>query len=442
MLIRLSYGIYRFFSSLWYRLGRRFTKAGWLVLAGLVMTAGMGLDTEQSAAYQSFAVLFCLLAAAMMCTAIFRGRFVAQRMLPRFGSVGEPLAYKVVIKNQTAKTQAGLTLLETLADPRQTLAEFLERIQPAGGSRSFRLTTPLPNRRQAALKEQPLPSLAPHSETAVSAELTPLKRGPLRFLGIAVARTDPFGLMRGFVKVPLPQSVLILPKRYFIPPIALPGTMRYQRGGVAMASSVGESEEFISLREYRRGDPMRHIHWKSWAKTGRPIVKEFQDEFFVRHALILDTFTGTENEEIFEEAISVAASFACALQTQESLLDLMFVGSQAFCFTTGRGLAYTDQMLEILASVEMCRDKPFGALRSLVVEHVSAVSGCVCILLEWDPVRQDLVRQLQALDLSMMVLVVTKAGSPAQLDPGPMKKNPGCFHVLEIGKIAEGLQKL
>ena len=61
-----------------------------------------------------------------------------------------------------------------------------------------------------------------------------------------------------------------------------------------MASSVGESEEFVSLRDYRRGDPMRHIHWKSWAKTGKPIVKEFQDEFFVRHALILDTFAGGE----------------------------------------------------------------------------------------------------------------------------------------------------
>ena len=25
----------------------------------------------------------------------------------------------------------------------------------------------------------------------------------------------------------------------------------------------------MALRDYRRGDPMRHIHWRSWAKTGK-----------------------------------------------------------------------------------------------------------------------------------------------------------------------------
>ncbi len=75
---------------------------------------------------------------------------------------------------------------------------------------------------------------------------------------------------------------------------------------------------------------------------------------------MLDTFQHDEPySETFEEAISVAASFACGVLTQESLLDLLFVGAQAYCFTTGRGLAHVDQMLEILASVRMCVDQPF-----------------------------------------------------------------------------------
>ena len=75
--------------------------------------------------------------------------------------------------------------------------------------------------------------------------------------------------------------------------------MRYQEGGVALAANIGRSEEFVSLREYRHGDPVRHIHWRSWAKTGKPIVKEFEDEFFVRHALVLDTFTDEPNSEVW-----------------------------------------------------------------------------------------------------------------------------------------------
>ena len=141
--------------------------------------------------------------------------------------------------------------------------------------------------------------------------------------------------------------------------------MKYQQGGVSLAASVGESEEFVSLRDYRPGDPVRHIHWPSWAKTGEPIVKEFQDEFFTRHALILDTFMPVAASAVFEEAVSVAASLVCTIQAQESLLDLMFVGPEAYCFTMGRGVGHIEQLLEILASVQPCRDRQFNSLLRL-----------------------------------------------------------------------------
>jgi uncharacterized protein (DUF58 family) len=273
-------------------------------------------------------------------------------------------------------------------------------------------------------------------------ELLPLKRGPLRFVGLTVARPDPFGLFRGFVRVPVPQTIVILPKRYPLPPIALPGARQYQRGGVALASAIGESEEFVSLRDYRPGDPRRHIHWRSWARTGRPIVREFQDEFFVRHALILDTFAGPERAESFEEAISIAASFACTLDTQEALLDLMFVGAQAVCFTTGRGVGQAEQALEILASVRPCREKPFEALNDLVLRHASGVCGCICVFVDWDEPRRVLTHKLRAIGLPLLVLVVANATRAGELRSEPADEQPDNFHILEIGKIAGGLQAL
>ena len=88
---------------------------------------------------------------------------------------------------------------------------------------------------------------------------------------------------------------------------------------------MGDSEEFVALRDYRPGDPLKRIHWRTWARIGRPVVREYQDEFFVRHALVFDTFLSAPTPA-FEEAVSVAASFACTVGTQESLLDLLFVG--------------------------------------------------------------------------------------------------------------------
>ena len=207
-----------------------------------------------------------------------------------------------------------------------------------------------------------------------------------------------------------------------------------------MASSVGESEEFVSLREYRPGDPLRRMHWKSFAKLGKPIVKEYQDEFFVRHALILDTFGGPAEEEIFEEAVSVAASLAYTIQNQDSLLDLMFVGPQAYCFTSGRGVGNMERVLEVLASVRVCQEKEFAALEGLVLTHAADMSGCLCIFLSWDEPRQRLVRALMSRGVPLRVFVVT--ANDEELPLGPMATQPANFQTLPAGGIAERLAAL
>ena len=436
---------YRLLSSLGYWLTRRFTKPGYWLLGGLFATAMLGVDTEQSLAYQIFTFLLALLAVSLATSVMFRGRFAARRILPRFGTAGVPVSYQLVVENLTSQVQSSLLALENLADPRPTREEYIARqIAEEKRLKSLRFTRRRSHRSpaMAAVKEQPLPLLAPHSETEVRMELVPLKRGQVRLEGVTIGRPDPLGVFKSFKFLPLPQSLLVLPKRYPLPPIALPGTMKYQQGGVALAASVGESEEFVSLRDYRPGDPLRHIHWKSWARTGRPIVKEFQEEFFVRHALILDTFSDGELEEVFEEAVSVAASFACTIQTQESLLDLMFVGPQAYCFTSGRGLAHADQMLEILASVKVCHDKPFGSLQRLVLDHLSGLSGCICIFLAWDEARKNFVEQLKMFGIPLLVLIITEPGKAESIDAGSVRGELARVHALEAGKIAEGLAQL
>jgi uncharacterized protein (DUF58 family) len=442
---RVLYRFYRIVSWLRYRIPRRFAPAGRVLLGGLCAAAIVGLDTENTVAYQGFALLLFLLLVAIGFSWFFRMRFEARRVLPRFGSVGQPMAYEVRLKNLTSKTQIGLTLLEELADTRPGFAQWKEvQVADEKRIRSFQIkrrwrANPF---RAALLREAQVPAIPPRGEADVRVELTPLRRGVLRFTGLVIARPDPFGLFRALRRVPAAQTTLILPKRFPLPPQALPGTMKYQEGGVALASNVGRSEEFVSLRDYRRGDPLRHIHWRSWARAGKPIVKEFEDEFFVRHALVLDTFIDHPESELFEEAVSVAASFACTIQTQESLLDLLFIGAQAYCFTAGRGLAHPDQMLEILASVRTCPDRKFSSLEPLVLGHLGLVSGCICVLLAWDDERRALVKKIRAVGVPIVVLVIVPEGERGQPDPGPMRDDVGNFHVLESGHLEEGLENI
>jgi len=444
-ILRVIYWTYRLTSTSRYWARRRLTMPGWMVLGSLIVAVLMGVDIENTVAYQIFPTLLFLLALAIICSWFFRARFSATRLLPRFGTVGQPFYYRTMLKNLTSKTQAGLVLLEDLADPRPSYREW-RAVQLADERRirSFQL-----NRqrrinlfRLARVKPAEVPPVRPGEEVEVRVEVTPLRRGILQFTGVTLARTDPVGLFRSMVNTPVSQAVLVLPKRYLLPRIALPGTMKYQEGGVALASSIGRSDEFVSLRDYRRGDPYRHIHWRSWAKAGKPIVKEFEDEFFVRHALVLDTFISDPRSEAFEEAVSIAASFACSLPSQESLLDLLFAGEQAYCFTAGRGLAHADQMLEILASVHPYTDQPFSKLETLVLEHTPVVSGCICVLLSWDEVRRRMVEKMMMLSVPMLVIIVVEAGQKKNFDPGPMRDFPEHFHVVEAGRIEEGLLRL
>ena len=440
-LYRPLYRFYRIFSWMRHWGQRRFTRAGLAVFAGGCVAALLGVDPESSVGYQAFTLLLALLFVAALFGFRFKTQFAVERLLPRFGTAGQTFTYRVAVKNLTAKNQAGLTLVENLKDTRPKYAEWKalqlddeKYVRPFSFSKRRR-TNPF---KLATATESAMPPLPAGQYTEVPVELTPLRRGLVRFDGVTLARPDPLGLFRALHRISLPQSMLILPKRYWLPHIALPGAMQYQQGGVALAANIGRSDEFVSLRDYRRGDPLRQIHWRSWAKAGKPIVKEVEDEFFVRHALILDTFMERPYSDEFEEAVSVAASFACTVLTQESLLDLLFVGTEAYCFTAGRGLAHADQMLEVLASVRPSNE-PFDVLDKLVVNHANTVSGCICVLLAWDDERQRLIKKLKALGLPVMVLVIRAAGEKKPLEPGPMRDDPARLHGLEIGRIEEQL---
>jgi len=441
----LIYRGYRFISWSTYWTKRRYTVAGQAMLGGVMVAMISGLDVENAVGYQAFTLLLALLLIAMVFSLRFRAAFKVERVLPRVATAEQPFTYRVLVRNLSTKAQSGISLIEDLVDPRPAFREWRDyKLDENRNSRPFRLyqgrlRSPF---KHVTVKEADLPSLPPEQSGETLVEMTPWRRGIVRFEGVTFARPDPFGLYRALRKAALPQTILVLPKRYPLPPIALPGSLKYQQGGVAMASNIGQSDEFVSLREYRRGDPPRHIHWRSWAKVGKPIVKEFEDEFFVRHALVLDTFTSRPQSELFEEAVSVAASFACTVLTQESLLDLLFVGAEAYCFTAGRGLAHADQMLEILGSVQPCYQQPFATLERAVLEHANVVSGCICVLLEWDELRQRFVEKLKMLGLPVLVMVVRPAGESGPLDPGPLADSPGSLHSLEVGRIEQQLATL
>ena len=447
---RISYWIYRLFYNFKAYVLRRFTRAGVFLLILLFFAAILGAETRLSMVYQVFTFIVFLLLMAFLLSLKMRASFDVQRHLPRFVTAGIPFQYNINIRNRLGRRYDNLNLIDEFNDSKLTYPEFVQfrpfpgmpKMAPQGRTDRSRWPDLLGRKRGAPTEPHKHIELQPNEMKDLRLEMLPLRRGRIRLSGISVARTDPLGLCYARQFKRLPQSILVLPKRYSLPSIQMPGGRKHHSGGIALTTSVGESEEFVSLREYRPGDPIRKFHWKSWAKIGKPIVKEYQEEFFVRHVLILDTFVQENQAESFEEAISLAASFACTVQTQESLLDLIFVGLEVYCFTAGRGLGQTDKILEVLADVKPCDHKPFEALLPTVMSKAAFCSGCICIFASWDNPRQKLVQLLRQSDVPVFVLVILQPDDKTIPDPGPLSDVADNFHVLRAGEIEMGLAQI
>lgn len=418
---RLSHRLFRTIAGLGLWVRRRHTRAGLLALGTLVLTGVLGVDTALTVAYQIFTVLLALLAAAFVLSQFGATPASVQVHVPLSLTVGERFSLQFTVRNLSNALLDGVTLHIQLADPRPTLAEFRSRLRfPSYRGWMMLIAT----NRVATIEEAVVPALPARAEVDVVAHGRALRRGRLRITEIATARSEALGLMRRLLPAHGSIDICVLPKRYALPTLALPGSRHHQPGGLPHGSSMGDSQEFAGLRDYRPGDALQRIHWRSFARVGKPVVREYQDEFVARHALILDTFGTPGLEVAFEEAVAVAASFAWTIDTQECLLDLMFVGDQVHTFTAGHGFMLPMGLLQVLAGVSLKREGELHILIDTLQARREQFSACICILLCWDDARRRLLDTLRAGGATVLALLVSPA-APADLPQGIVLLRPG-----------------
>lgn len=440
---RFIYAALRAVSALDHRLRERLTLAGWLVLGGAGAAAAAGLDTNLTVTYRAFAFLAALLALSWGASLLFRARLEVRREMPRYATAGEPFSYRVTVANRGTSALAGAQIVERFRDPRPGFEEWKRAREPGEERRNwfdrnvgyFRWRWLIERRLPRDAEPAELAPLAPGERQCVRLGFTPRRRGRIELAGLTLGRPDPLGLVKGLSHVPLEGRVIALPKRYRLPEIALPGKRKFQPGGVSLAVSVGDSEEFLALRDYRPGDPLQRVHWKSFARTGKPVVKEYQDEFFERHALVLDTGSRRGEDAAFEEAVALAASFVYTIDTHDCLLDLLFVGGEVRAYTAGRGQMRAEHMLEVLAGVGASDPGEFASLARAVLGRRASLSSIIAIFSGWDESRARFVAALRAEGFDVRALLVC-----AERDLPP-DVAPGILHLIP-GKIEQSLAKL
>lgn len=362
----------------------RLTARGRYLLWVLIALSLLGLDTLRSQIYVLFGVVAGLAVMAVAFALVARPNVRMDCFLPQRATARAPVNIRARLVNTSGKTLSDLQL--SFPRPRKW-----------GSSIAY---TP---------KEYFL-GLDPDESAEFATEFLAARRGRYLIRPPAVRLTDPLRLATSRETALDDQTLLVYPRFYSMESFIVPVGRRYQPGGIPLSSSTGDAIEFVGTREYREGDPVKNIHWRSWARRGEPVVKEYEEEYFCRIALILDTFLPphprAEHTEAFEAAISVVASIADYFSRSEYIVDIMAAGPDIYEVSAGRSLAYLENILDVLACLEPCAQPPFHGIGPHLFEKLAQITTVVAILLDWDEPREDFLRRVKSLGTSVRALVV------------------------------------
>ena len=147
-------------------------------------------------------------------------------------------------------------------------ADFALRLATTGGARG-------PARLSGAIggaEVRAATGLVPRSGWAARRTLGPLERGAIVASNWVLESSDPLGFFRFRRKGANGEIGLVLPR--FASLSSRPQARELEASVSAPRS--GSGMELFGVREYRPGDPLRRIHWRSSARLGELVVREYE----------------------------------------------------------------------------------------------------------------------------------------------------------------------
>lgn len=348
---------------------RVLTPRGRIMALTTLLAGGLGLQVESTQVYVLFSALLAVLAAALLVRRPFDLSGVRLRVrAPKRVAVGDEVRMQV----------------ELCHDGDQH--HYHVRVQ---GPR-------LPWDGRWVADAPWVQELAPKRTATLVARARFLARGEHQLDPFEASALVPLGLCAGRGVHSDPCRFLVVPRIAPVARLTTPQTMRYQPGGVALASRTGESMELLGIRPYRPGDSLRHLHARSWARLGTPVVREYQEEYFTRVGVVVDTDVTGARERRLEASLSLAAGLVAWLSRGEALIDLLVVGGEAHSLTLGRSLGYLDQALDLLACVGPGAPFDPDRVASMLDSHVARLSCILFVTTRWDDSRRLFVRRIRA----------------------------------------------
>jgi uncharacterized protein (DUF58 family) len=190
------------------------------------------------------------------------------------------------------------------------------------------------------------------------------RRGVLPIGPVSVVRGDPIGLFERVHRKDEPVDLYVHPKT-----IAFDGqTLGFMRDleGLPASDLSPDDVSFHALREYQPGDDLRHVHWRSTARTGDLMVRQYEETRRSHFVIALSTVPGDfRTPQEFELAISVAGSLGLRALRDSRRVDV-HVPARTLPASSGK------RFLDSLAALEQSRTR-HGRIEDLAGAVAAAV---------------------------------------------------------------------
>ncbi len=198
-----------------------------------------------------------------------------------------------------------------------------------------------------------LQTIRPFTTKRYTLNLQPQQRGVFPQRLPRMQTGFPFDLITAGRKAEITRRLLVWPR---VLPVAPPPDWASADMAVGHVDSrrIGSEGDTIGVREYRRGDPMRWIHWSQTARHNRFMVREFQASGIPRVRILLDcdadAHVGTGPDSSFEWSVRIAASLASGWLEEGAEVELV---AGAVYLPAAGGEHHRRKILDALAKVQL-----------------------------------------------------------------------------------------
>jgi uncharacterized protein (DUF58 family) len=244
------------------------------------------------------------------------------------------------------------------------------------------------------------------------------ERGRYRFGPLRLSTRFPFGLFSRTITAGETETLIVLPRLGRLTEgwtsrrlEAFAGTQRRQRPGA--------EGDFYGVREWRGGDGRRLIHWRSSARLGRLVVRQFERPRTRDVAVVLNLWqpehAAAEDAENAELAVGFAATvLADVCRKSGSNVYLGLTNAEPECVGGPASPATLQGLLERLATAESRSDDALSALLAHALPRIAADTEIVLVstgpvdladparfaALWSDPLVRDRLRRILCVDTS------------------------------------------